>query len=139
MSSDAALDALLGAKTIAVVGLDARTHRAAYEVAEYLQSQGYRIIPVPVQQPAGEVLGERACASLGDIPEHVDVVDVFVRSEHTGPIVDDAIAIGAGAVWLQLGITNDAAVERAQAAGLVATQNRCTKVEHQRARAMGLL
>ena len=138
MSNDAALDALLGAKTIAVVGLDARTHRAAYEVAEYLQSQGYRIIPVPVQQPAGEVLGERAYTSLHDIPEHVDVVDVFVRSEHTGPVVDDAIAVGAGAVWLQLGIVNDAAVERAQAAGLVATQNRCTKVEHQRARARGL-
>ena len=135
MSSDAALDDLLGAKTIAVVGLDTRTHRAAYEVAKYLQSQGYRIIPVPVQQPAGEVLGERAYTSLHDIPEHVDVVDVFVRSEHTGPVVDDAIAVGAGAVWLQLGIVNDAAVERAQAAGLVATQNRCTKVEHQRARA----
>ena len=138
MSNDPALDALLGAKTIAVVGLDARTHRAAHEVAAYLQSQGYRIIPVPVQRPAEEVLGERAYASLHDIPEHVDVVDVFVRAEHTGPFVDDAIAIGAGAVWLQLGITNDAALEQARAAGLVATQNRCTKVEHQRARAQGL-
>ena len=135
MSGDAALDALLEAKTIAVVGLDARTHRAAHEVAAYLQSQGYRIIPVPVQRPAEEVLGERAYASLRDIPEHVDVVDVFVRAEHTGPFVDDAIAIGAGAVWLQLGITNDAALEQARAAGLVATQNRCTKVEHQRATA----
>ena len=135
MSGDAALDALLEAKTIAVVGLDARTHRAAYEVAAYLQSQGYRIIPVPVQRPAEEVLGERAYASLRDIPEHVDVVDVFVRAERTGPFVDDAIAIGAGAVWLQLGITNDAALEQARAAGLVATQNRCTKVEHQRATA----
>ncbi len=135
MSGDAALDALLEAKTIAVVGLDARTHRAAYEVAAYLQSQGYRIIPVPVQRPAEEVLGERAYASLRDIPEHVDLVDVFVRAEHTGPFVDDAIAIGAGAVWLQLGITNDAALEQARAAGLVATQNRCTKVEHQRATA----
>ena len=135
MSGDAALDALLEAKTIAVVGLDARTHRAAHEVAAYLQSQGYRIIPVPVQRPAEEVLGERAYASLRDIPEHVDLVDVFVRAEHTGPFVDDAIAIGAGAVWLQLGITNDAALEQARAAGLVATQNRCTKVEHQRATA----
>ncbi len=138
MPDDAALDALLGARTIAVVGLDTRTHRAAHEVSAYLQSQGYRIIPVPVQEPAEEVLGERAYASLRDIPEPVDLVDVFVRPEHTGPFVDDAIAIGAGAVWLQLGIRNDEAVERARAAGLVATQDRCTKVEHQRARAQGL-
>lgn len=138
MSSDPALDALLGAKTIAVVGLDTRTFRPAYEVAAYLQSQGYRIIPVPVQQPADEVLGERAYASLRDIPEHVDLVDVFVRPDHTGPFVDDAIAIGAGAVWLQLGIRNEAAIEGALGAGLVATQDRCTKVEHQRAQALGL-
>ncbi|MXY72161.1 MAG: CoA-binding protein [Dehalococcoidia bacterium] len=138
MSNDPALDALLGAKTIAVVGLDTRTFRPAYEVAAYLQSQGYRIIPVPVQQPADEVLGEQAYASLRDIPEHVDLVDVFVRPDHTGPFVDDAIAIGAGAVWLQLGIRNEAAIERALGAGLVATQDRCTKVEHQRAQALGL-
>ena len=138
MSDDAALDALLGAKTIAVVGLDARTTRPAYEVAAYLQSQGYRIIPVPVQRPADEVLGERAYASLRDIPEHVDLVDVFVRPDRTGPFVEDAIAIGAGAVWLQLGIRDEEAVERAQAAGLVATHDRCTKIDHQRARALGL-
>lgn len=116
-----------------MVGLDTRTHRPAYEVAAYLQSQGYRIIPVPVQRPAGEVLGERAYPSLRDIPEHVDLVDVFVRPDRTGPFVDDAIAIGAGAVWLQLGIRNEAALERASVAGLVATQDRCTKIEHQRA------
>ena len=138
MSNDTALDALLEAKTIAVVGLDTRTHRPAYEVAAYLQSQGYRIIPVPVQREADEVLGERAYASLHDIPDHVDLVDVFVRPDRTGPFVDDAIAIGAGAVWLQLGITNDEAVERAKGAGLAATQDRCTKVEHQRASAQGL-
>ena len=138
MSDDPALDALLAAKTIAVVGLDTRTFRPAYEVAAYLQSQGYRIIPVPVQQPADEVLGERAYASLRDIPEHVDLVDVFVRPDRTGPFVDDAIAMGAGAVWLQLGIRNDEAVERARTAGLAATQDRCTKVDHQRARATGL-
>ncbi len=136
MRDDAALDALLAATTIAVVGLDTRTSRPAYEVAAYLQSQGYRIIPVPVQRPAEEVLGERAYASLRDIPERVDLVDVFVRSDRTGPYVDDAIAIGAGAVWLQLGVTNDAALERAREAGLIATQDRCTKTEHERARAM---
>lgn len=133
MSSDPALDALLRATTIAVVGLDTRTTRPAHEVASYLQSQGYRIIPVPVQKSEKEVLGERAYSSLQDIPEHVDLVNVFVRSDQTGPFVDDAITIGAGAVWLQLGITNHSAIAKALEAGLVATQNRCTKVEHQRA------
>lgn len=137
MAEDAALEALLRARTIAVVGLDARTHRPAHEVAAYLRAQGYRIIPVPVQRPAAEALGERAYASLRDIPHAVDLVDVFVRAEHTDAIVDDAIAIGAGAVWLQLGIVNDAALARARAAGLAATQDRCTKVEHQRATARG--
>lgn len=128
--TDRAVDALLKAKTIAVVGLDTRAGRTAYQIAEYLQRAGYRIIPVPVQQPADEVLGEKAYPSLRDIPEHVDLVDVFVRSEHTTPIVDDAIAIGAGAVWLQQGIVNDEALARAEAAGLVTTQDRCTMVEH---------
>ena len=129
---DKAVAALLAAKTIAVVGLDTRNSRPAYEVAEYLQSVGYRIVPVPVQRPAEEVLGERAYRSLRDIPEHIDLVDVFVRSEHTDAIVDDAITIGAGAVWLQIGVRNDAAIERALAAGLAATQDRCTKIGHGR-------
>jgi len=133
VSDDPALDALLRAKTIAVVGLDTRKTRPAYDVAAYLQSQGYRIIPVPVQKPAKEVLGERAYSSLQDIPEHIDLVNVFVRSDQTGPIVDDAITIGAEAVWLQIGITNHAAIAKALEAGLVATQNRCTKVAHQHA------
>ena len=129
---DEAVAALLAAKTIAVVGLDTRNSRPAYEVAEYLQSGGYRIVPVPVQRRAEEVLGERAYPSLREIPEHIDLVDVFVRSGHTDAIVDDAIAIGAGAVWLQIGVRNDAAIERALAAGLAATQDRCTKIEHGR-------
>lgn len=133
MAEDAALEALLRARVIAVVGLDARTDRPAYEVAAYLQAQGCRIVPVPVQRPVAEALGERAWPSLRAIPHPVDLVDVFVRSEHTDAIVDDAIAIGAGAVWLQLGIVNDAALARARAAGLAATQDRCAKVEHQRA------
>ena len=139
MAEDAALDALLRARVIAVVGLDARADRPAYEVAAYLREQGYRIVPVPVpvQRPADEVLGERARPSLRAIPHPVDLVDVFVRSEHTDAIVDDAIAIGAGAVWLQLGIVNDAALARARAAGLAAAQDRCAKVEHQRALARG--
>jgi len=128
--ADDALGVLLKAKTIAVVGLDTRKERTAYRIAEYLQQAGYRIIPVPVQQSADEVLGEKAYSSLRDIPEHVDLVDVFVRSEHTGPIIDDAIAIKAGGVWLQQGITNDAGLAKASAGGLAATQDRCTMVEH---------
>ncbi|MGH2608950.1 MAG: CoA-binding protein [Tepidiformaceae bacterium] len=128
---DDALRALMEAKTVAVVGLDSRTDRVAYRIATYLQRVGYRVIPVHLGAfPADLVLGEKAYAALRDIPEHVDFVDVFVRSENTGPIVDEAIAIGAGAVWLQQGIHNDAGVARARAAGIPATQDRCTMVEH---------
>jgi hypothetical protein len=128
---DDALRELMEAKTVAVVGLDSRTDRFAYRIASYLQRAGYRIIPVHLETfPADEVLGEKAYASLRDIPENVDFVDVFVRSENTGPVIDDAIAMGARAVWLQQGIYNDAGVARAKAAGLAATQDRCTMVEH---------
>jgi predicted CoA-binding protein len=128
---DDAIRALMDAKTVAVVGLDSRTDRFAYRIASYLQRAGYRIIPIHLDAfPADEVLGERAYASLRDVPEEVDFVDVFVRSENTGPIIDDAIAIGAKAVWLQQGIYNDAGIARAKAAGLAATQDRCTMVEH---------
>lgn len=124
--------ALLQAKTIAVVGLDDREWRTAYRIAEYLQGAGFRIIPVPFQQWADESLGEKSYHRVQDIPGHVDLVDVFVRSEQTGAVIDDAIAAGAGAVWLQSGITNDDGLERARKAGLLATQDRCTMVEHRR-------
>ena len=127
---DDALKALLEAKTIAVVGLDDRESRTAYQIASYLQSAGYRIIPVPLQQWADEVLGEKSYRRVQDIPEHVDLVDVFVRSEHTDPVIDDAIAAKAGAVWLQQGIVNAPGLARAHAAGLVTTEDRCTMVEH---------
>ena len=130
---DEAVSALLQATTIAVVGLDTREERPAHRVARYLQDQGYRVVPVPVQQPAAVVLGETAYPSLLAIPFAVDVVDVFVRSHHTDPIVDEAIAIGAKVLWLQEGITNDEGLARARAAGLLATQDRCTLVEHMRA------
>lgn len=123
----------MSAKTIAVVGLDARTDRPAYRIASYLKDHGYRIVPVHRGiHPADEVLGEQAYESLRDIPGKVDLVDVFVRADQTDPVIDDAIAIGAPAVWLQLGIVNTAGVERARAAGLAATEDRCTMVEHQR-------
>lgn len=127
-----AVEALMKAKTIAVVGLDARTDRPAYRIAAYLKEHGYRIIPVHRGiHPADEVLGERAYANLRDVREKIDFVDVFVRGDQTDPIIDDAIAIGAPTVWLQLGITNDAGIERARGAGLVTMQDRCTMVDHQ--------
>lgn len=129
----AAIEALLRAKSIAIVGLDDRPDRPAFRVARYLQGRGYRIVPVPVQRPAEEVLGERAYPSLRDIPFPVDLVDVFVRAEDTDRFIDDAIAIGAKCVWLQLGIRNEAGIARARAAGLAATHDRCTMVEHRRA------
>ena len=127
---DEALQALAGAKTVAVVGLDTRTDRVAYRIASYLQDAGYRIVPVWFQQEAEEVLGEKAYARVQDIPEPVDFVDVFVRSEQTDRVIDDVIAAGAPAIWLQQGIVNNAGLERARAAGIVATQDRCTMVEH---------
>jgi predicted CoA-binding protein len=127
---DDAVKALLEAKTIAVVGLDDRESRTAYRIAVYLKEAGYRVIPVPLQQWADEVLGEKSYRRVQDIPEHVDLVDVFVRSEQTGPVIDDAIAAGVGAVWLQQGITNSEGLSRAKAAGLVVTEDRCTMVEH---------
>ena len=131
-TADTALEALRAAKTIAVVGLDTRPDRTAYRIAAYLQAAGYRIIPVPFHQPADEVLGEKAYPTVAAIPMHIDVVDVFVRSEQTDRVIDDAIAAGAGAIWLQQGITNEPGLERARAAGLAVTQDRCTMVEHRR-------
>lgn len=128
---DEALLALRDARTIAVVGLDARAHRPAYGIAAYLQRAGYRIVPVHLGRfPAPELLGEPAFASLREVSEPIDLVNVFLRSEFTDPIIDDAIAIGARAIWLQVGITNVHGLARARAAGLVATDNRCTMVEH---------
>ena len=128
---DDATKLLSEAKTIAVVGLDSRTDRVAYRIASYLKQHGYRVIPVHRGLfPAAEVLGEKAYEKLTDVPEPIDVVDVFVRSEQTGPVIDDAIAAGAKGVWLQVGITNPDGLERAREAGLVATQNRCTMVVH---------
>jgi uncharacterized protein len=128
---DDSLRALLDARTIAVVGLDTRTHRPAYAIASYLQRAGYRIVPVHLNRfPAAQILGEAAYGSLRDVPEPIDLVNVFLRSEFTDPIIDDAVAIGARAIWLQAGIVNPTGLARARAAGLVATDNRCSMVEH---------
>jgi predicted CoA-binding protein len=130
-ADQAAIDALMSAATIAVVGLDSREDRPAYRVAKYLKEAGYRIIPVHRGRfPADQILGETAYASLRDVPGPVDVVDVFVRPADTDEVIDEAIAAGAKCVWLQEGITNDAGIERARAAGLAAIQDRCAKVVH---------
>ncbi len=128
---DAATELLKNAKTIAVVGLDSRTDREAYRIAVYLKDHGYKVIPVHRDRyPADEVLGERAYASLKDVPEGVDLVDVFVRSDQTTPVIEDAVAISAKGVWLQSGITNPEALSRAAKSGLVVTEDRCTMVVH---------
>ncbi len=129
---DEAIEALRRARTIAVVGLDNRQHRSAYRIAAYLQSRGYQIVPVPFQETAEEVLGQRAYPRVQDIPFKVDLVDVFVRSAQTDAVIDDAVVAGAGAVWLQSGIRNQAGLERARKSGLVVAQDRCTMVEHRR-------
>ena len=123
---------LRNSRTVAVVGLSSNPLRPSYEIAEYLQRHGYRVIPVNPQETT--VLGEKCYARLEDIPEPVDCVNVFRRSEFVPEIVDSAIRIGAKAVWLQLEVVDDAAIERARAAGLLAVQNVCILIEHRRLR-----
>lgn len=132
-ASNEEIDGLLaGARTIAVVGISAKPERDSHRVAAYLQRAGYRI--VPVNPGLDEVLGERAWPDLASIPPDVaiDIVDIFRLPEHIPPIVEAAIARGAGAVWMQLGLAHNAAAERARAAGLAVVMDRCLKVEHAR-------
>ena len=129
--TDAEIEHILEtSKTVAIVGLSDKPDRDSYLVAAYLQSHGFRIIPVnPV---VTSVLGECSYASVTDVPEKVDVVDIFRKSEAVGPVVVEAIAAGARVVWMQLGVVNQAAAEVARAAGLEVVMDRCMKVEHQR-------
>jgi uncharacterized protein len=127
-AADVAEKILTSARTIAVVGLSDNPHRPSHGVARYLQRVGYRIIPV--NPNIEEVLGERAYPSLRDIPQAVDVVEVFRRSEFVGPIVDDAIAIKAGAVWLQDGVVDEAAAARARSSGLDVVMDDCMMRRH---------
>ncbi len=116
--------------TIAVVGLSSKRYRPSYGVSEYMQRSGYRIIPVNPDE--AEVLGEKAYARLEDVPEKIDLVNVFRRSEYVGPIVDSAIRIGARGIWLQEGVEDPAAAERARKAGLLVVMDRCILKEHRR-------
>ncbi|WP_053334679.1 CoA-binding protein [Thermoanaerobaculum aquaticum] len=132
-ASDEEIKAILEeAKTVAVVGLSDNPERESYQVAAYLKAQGYRIIPV--NPNVREVLGERAYPTLSDIPKDikVDVVDIFRRPEFIPEIVDQAIARGAKAVWMQKGLAHNAAADKARTAGLAVVMDRCMMVEHRR-------
>ena len=115
-------------RTIAVVGLSTNPERESYGVASYLKANGYEIIPV--NPKAEEILGEAAYASLAEIPRKVDVVQIFRKLEAVPTIVEEAIAIDARVVWMQLGIVHEAAAERAQAAGLKVVMNTCMRATH---------
>src|SRR4051812_12405384 len=128
--SDAQLRAILErVKTIAMVGASSNWNRPSYFVMKYLQRKGYRVIPVNPGTAGQQQLGETVYAKLRDIPDEIDMVDIFRASDQAGPIVEDAIAIGAKVVWMQLGIRNDQAAARAEAAGIEVIMNRCPKIE----------
>jgi len=117
-------------KTIAMVGLSANWWRPSFFAAKYLQERGYRVVPVNPQYP--QILGEKSYPRLRDIPFKVDVVDCFRKSEEIPPLAEEAIAIGAKVLWMQLGVINHEAAARAQAAGLEVVMDRCMKIEHGR-------
>jgi predicted CoA-binding protein len=123
---------LMGAKTIAVVGASNEPWRPSFGIMRYLQRAGYRIVPINPFLTGQTVHAEAFRASLRDVAEPVDLVNVFRRPDAIGEVVEDAIAVGAPAVWLQLGIRNDAACARAEAAGMAVVMNRCISVEHAR-------
>ena len=117
-------------RTVAMVGLSANWYRPSFFAAKYLKEHGFRVIPVTPRYD--EILGEKCYASLGEIPDCVDVVDCFRRAEEIPAIAEAAIAIGAKVLWMQLGIRNAEAVARAEAAGLEVVQDRCMKIEYAR-------
>lgn len=126
---------LNSSRTIAVVGLSPKPERPSYRVASYLKESGYKIIPV--NPKAGEILGETCYPRLSSIPEPVDVVDIFRRSEGMPPIVEEAIKIGAKAVWAQEGVIHEEAASRAKGAGLLVVMDRCMLKEHQKLHSRG--
>jgi predicted CoA-binding protein len=128
--ADAILELLKKYKSIAVVGLSSNPMRPSFGVTEYMQGAGYRIIPVNPNET--EVLGEKSYARLEDVPERIEIVNVFRRAEGVPPVVESAIRVGAKVVWMQSGIENEEAAEKARAAGLVVVEDACILVEHRR-------
>lgn len=130
---------LQGSKTIAVVGMSNKTDRDSFIVAHYLQSHGYRVVPVNPNYAGTEILGEKVHASLQEAADalgaegrHIDIVDCFRKSDDIPPVAREAVAIGASVLWMQLGVENQAAADIASAAGLDVVMNHCIKIEHAR-------
>jgi predicted CoA-binding protein len=115
-------------KTIAVVGLSSRRSRPSYGVSEYMQAQGYRIIPVNPNE--SEILGEKSYATLEEIPDRVDIVDIFRRSDAVAEVVDSAIKIGAKGIWMQEGVVDEVSAAKARAAGMEVVMDHCILKEH---------
>ena len=128
--TDPILEILKKYESIAVVGLSSNPARPSYGVTEYMQSAGYRIIPVNPNET--EVLGEKSYARLEDVPEKTEIVNIFRRPEEISAVVKSAIRVGAKVVWMQLGVENEAAAERARAAGLMVIEDSCILIEHQK-------
>ena len=128
-SDEYLLDILRNNRLVAMVGASPHWNRPSYFAMKYLQVKGYRVIPVNPAAAGEEILGEKVYASLRDVPVKVDIVDVFRRSDAVVPIVEDAIAIGAKVVWMQLGVRHAEAAANAERAGLKVVMNRCMKIE----------
>ncbi len=131
-SVDPIFDILTKYKTIAVVGLSSNPARPSYGVTEYMQSSGYQIIPVNPNET--DVLGEPSYSSLDEVPQKLEIVDIFRRAEEVPPVVDAAIRAGAKVIWMQQGIVNEPAAEKARAAGLTVVMDACILIEHKRRR-----
>jgi len=130
ISDERLFELLDKSRTIAVVGLSGKPERDSFKVAQYMQKQGYKIIPI--NPKVERVLGEKAYPDLPSVPEPVDIVNIFRRSEHILPVVNEALKISPLAIWMQLGIVNEEAAEIAEKAGILVIMDKCIMVEHRR-------